>query len=154
MAIILNWNEPADIEIRNCLIARNFAAAGGGGVYAYLEGVADHRIRIRHTRFRRNRSLNNAGGLGVQFIDRGVTGRANRVEVLNSEFSDNVADYGGGAYFLPIRKCTCHMTLNLLHRKFIKNLRTIWDMVSPFGYMHVMSTRKHCNGFMYCVCVW
>ncbi len=74
-------------------------------MFVFLEGLSKHRIKFRRTRFRMNQSSGSGGGgLGVAVRDRGTGGKANSVKVYNSEFSGNVAQYGAGAYFLPIGK--------------------------------------------------
>ncbi len=53
-------------------------------------------------RFRKNSSPSTGGGLHMSFLREGERDFDNRVILVDSQFLNNEANYGGGVYFLPI----------------------------------------------------
>ncbi len=71
--------------------------------FTYMAGILVFTYLHSHThRFRNNSSPSTGGGLHMSFLREGEQGYDNRVILVDSQFVNNQANYGGGVYFLPI----------------------------------------------------
>ncbi len=95
-SILMNTSFPANATIENCVFEENSATNYGGGLYLAFAGYSSHEIVINKTKFIRSRAGRGAGGLSYGFLQ-GVGPGADLL-LTNSEFVENSAQFGGGAY--------------------------------------------------------
>jgi predicted outer membrane repeat protein len=94
-AIPINPLYSLNATVENCLFEQNYAGSFGGGLYINFNGLEHHIVTIRQVQFLRNQAPT-AGGLEVAFVSGGNTGADNRLEVYDSNFTENIATFGGG----------------------------------------------------------
>ena len=98
IAITINSSFTFNASIENCVIQSSFATSFGGGIYLVYSGYAAHTTSIDRTMFVNNRCDGPSGGLQSGFVEGGGSGFSIRLEVYNSEFYDNEAEFGGGIH--------------------------------------------------------
>ena len=120
MAVIVNGLQPADILIEDCHIEKNYAVSFGGGIYTLLDGLSEHVITINRTEFIENSTPGSGGGLEIGFRAEGTIEFTNSVLVYDSNFTGNMANYGGGAYFVVVGRHSrlLHTYTHILHLFF------------------------------------
>ncbi len=101
--ILMNTSFSANATIENCLFEDNFATNFGGGVYLGFSGYSSHAFLVNRTKFVKNRSIT-GGGLHYGFLEGVGQGVDIMLTVLNSEFVENSATYGGGTYLYAAGK--------------------------------------------------
>ncbi len=97
-SILMNTSFPANATVENCMFQENSASNIGGGIYLVFSGYSSHEIVINKTKFLQN-YCDSAGGLQYG-LSEGVQRGANIVFlVIDSEFVENSARFGGGIHF-------------------------------------------------------
>lgn len=102
IALIINGITPVDISVDDCLVEHNSASSFGAGIYVLLDGLSNHVVRVTTCNIHDNETPGTAGGLGIGFRETGSLQFVNSVLVTNTTFTNNVATYGGGAFFLVL----------------------------------------------------
>ena len=100
-AILIDSMYPLNATVVNCLFELNYAHSFGGGLYINFNGLEHHIVTIRQVQFVRNQA-STAGGLEIAFYSGGNLGADNRLEVYDSNFTNNNASFGGGVYFFTL----------------------------------------------------
>ena len=93
--ILINSLYSLNATVENCLFEQNYARYVGGGLYVGFNGLEHHIVTIHQVQFMRNQAPT-AGGLEVAFNSGGNLGASNRLEVYDSNFTENIATFGGG----------------------------------------------------------
>ncbi len=95
-SILMDTSLPANATIENCIFEENSATNYGGGIYlGFGHNNITYVVVVNKAKFVRNRSAS-AGGLLYAFPP-GVGPGADLL-LTNSEFVENSAQFGGGAY--------------------------------------------------------
>ena len=98
IAITINSSFAFNASIEDCVIQNSFATSFGGGIYLGYSGYAAHTTYVNRTLFMNNRCDGPSGGLQLGFIEGGANGFTVTLEVYNSEFYDNEAEFGGAIH--------------------------------------------------------
>ena len=104
IAITINSSFAFNASIEDCVIHNSYATSFGGGIYLGYSGYAAHTTSVNRTIFVSNRCDGPSGGLQLGFIEGGANGFTVRLEVYNSEFYDNEAEFGGAIHMFSNRK--------------------------------------------------
>ena len=95
---------PMIAKVENSTFEDNFARSFAGALYFGLNGSLDHSVTVNRVKFIRNVCAGGGGGLHYGFAD-GRGDSVNRHFILNSEFIENYATFGGGAYYMSAGDC-------------------------------------------------
>ena len=106
VAITINTTFAFNASIEDCVIENSFATSFGGGVYLAYSGFAPHATSVNRTTFVNNRCDGPSGGLQLGFVEGSVGGL--RLDVYNSEFYDNVGQFGGAMQLVANGECHIH----------------------------------------------
>ena len=109
LSITVNSSFPFNANISDCLVENNLAQSFGGGFYIVYSGYSEHLTIVNNSMFANGHAGDGGGGaLVVAFVEAGMGESFNvRLQVYNSNFTQNSAVFGGGIFFLAGRKCTC-----------------------------------------------
>ena len=111
LAIIINSSFAFDMRIEDCVVENNFATSFGGGIYLGYSGYNTHTTDINRILFTNNNCDGPSGGLHSAFIEGGGNGFTVTLNVYNSEFYDNEAEFGGAIFLFSNRKFCLDLNL-------------------------------------------
>ena len=98
-AFIVSSPSSLNATIENCTLEDNLALSFGGGLYVGFDGNKNHTVAVNRVRFVRNVCRLAGGGLVAGFLQGAALQSLNRIQVYNSEFTENQAMFGGGIYY-------------------------------------------------------
>lgn len=106
LSLTVNSSFPYHANISDCLVEGNSAKSLGGGFYIAFSGYSEHLTVVRDCEFVGNKAQDiGGGGLFVGFVEAGRTESFSvKLEVINSNFTENKAIFGGGIFFNAGRK--------------------------------------------------
>ena len=106
LSLTVNSSFPFDANIDNCLVENNFAQLFGGGFYIAFSGYHEHLTVVNNSKFIGGHARDGGGGgLVVGFVEAGRSESFSvRLEIFNSNFTENRAVFGGGIFFFAGRK--------------------------------------------------
>ena len=104
IAVTINSSFAFSTRIEDCFLENNFATSFGGGVYLGYSGYNGHNTTVNRTTFMNNHCDGPSGGLHSGFIEGGGNGFTVGLEIYNSEFYDNTAQFGGAIFLFSNRK--------------------------------------------------
>lgn len=84
-----------EVKVINCLFEKNVASKYGGAVYIILSFKSIHSVTFENCYFKQNKCPD-AGAAFIGIFGPDSLARHNRVVMLNTTFSENSADLGGG----------------------------------------------------------
>ena len=133
-AILINPLYSLNATVENCLFEQNYVGSFGGGLYINFNGLEHHIVTIRQVQFLRNQAPT-AGGLEVAFYSGGNLGADNRLEVYDSNFTENRAAFGGGVYFSTLGDLFLYALT--LHMHAVRNKVNMYVLTIRVGACNV-----------------
>ena len=101
LAVLINSTFNFDVTITNSIVQDSQALYFGGGVILSLSGYSSHVVTIKNTQFINNVCFSTGGALVVGYLERSDSEEIRRMEIHDSLFDSNRADFGGG-FFLYV----------------------------------------------------
>ena len=106
LCLTVNSTFAFDAYINDCIVEYSYAKSLGGGFYIAYSGYHEHVIVVNNSRFVDGYAEDfGGGGLFVGFVEAGRPRSFSvHLDVLNSNFTDNRAIFGGAIFFQAGRK--------------------------------------------------
>lgn len=107
LAVTVNSSFPFNANISDCIVEENSAHSLGGGFYLAFSAYSEHLIVVNNSVFVKDYVEDIGGGaLCVAFVEAGSRESFSvRLQVFNSNFSENRALFGGGIFFMAGGEC-------------------------------------------------